>query len=193
MTSVMPDQIYSSLVHRALDFAAIKHVPQHRKHPTQRIPYISHPACVGYLLAKAGYGEEVVAAGVLHDVIEDCGVTQEDLARMFTPLIASLVAQVSEPAKRMSWEDRKSAYFAKLEAAPPEALAIAAADHLHNIKSLLIAAQADLSAISMFKVDIGRKMEYEKRCADLFRERLGGPLADEFTASIVEFESFHVR
>ena len=57
------------LIEKAIEFAAYAHRDQTRK--GTKIPYISHPYAVGMILLKAGCNEEVVAAGILHDTLED--------------------------------------------------------------------------------------------------------------------------
>ena len=64
---------------------------------------MTHPVEVACLLHEAGYPDEVVAAGVLHDVLEDTEVTRADLERRFGERVADLVAAVSEDP---SIEDR---------------------------------------------------------------------------------------
>jgi (p)ppGpp synthase/HD superfamily hydrolase len=51
------------------------------------IPYITHPLIVGLILARAGAGEEVVIAGILHDTIEDSTPKKESYARALSHLI----------------------------------------------------------------------------------------------------------
>lgn len=182
----MSVKVYSSLLHHALEFAAIKHQGQFRKNPEVKIPYISHVACVGLMLARAGYDDEVIAAGILHDVIEDCGVTSRELAEKFSPRVARLVEQVSEPSKTSPWEVRKSAYRQKLETADKEAITIAATDHLHNLQSLKEAYLADASVVDMFKTDMREKMDHENQCLEIFQRRLGDALARECETAVAE-------
>ncbi|MHB8830702.1 MAG: HD domain-containing protein [Patescibacteria group bacterium] len=182
----MSDQLYRHLTDKAMEFAAIKHQGQWRKHPTEKIPYIEHPAMVGLMLAQAGYDDEVVAAGILHDVVEDCGVTLEELADKFSPRVARLVDQVSEPSKVLTWDERKQAYREKLAGAEVEALAIADVDHLHNLKNLVAVYAVDHSAAKMFKASLEKKMEHERLCAEIFRKRLGGVLSNEFDEALSE-------
>ncbi|HWI66334.1 MAG TPA: HD domain-containing protein, partial [Symbiobacteriaceae bacterium] len=61
------------MIDRAIQFAVLAHGGQKRK--GTETPYIVHPVGVAMLLAQAGCRPEVVAAGLLHDTIEDCGVT----------------------------------------------------------------------------------------------------------------------
>lgn len=179
--------LYPHLVVRALELAALWHHGQWRKHPAEQIPYVSHPAAVGYLLLRAGEDEETVAAGVLHDVIEDCGVSKEELAAATTPRVADLVAAVSEP-KELPYEERKTVYRNVLAAAPREALAIAAADHVHNLHSVLRAAQTSEDVWGMFSADRDVKMAHERKTHELIAERLDGPLVDAYTAALRDVE-----
>lgn len=60
-------------------------------------PYIVHPVDVAYRIARAGAGRALIASGLLHDVIEDCGVTYFDLANLFGRRVAELVCKVTKP------------------------------------------------------------------------------------------------
>lgn len=120
---------------KAVKFAEEKHKDQFRK-TDPSVPYVYHPISVGFILLKAGFDDEVVVAGILHDVIEDAGVTIDELRSVFGEKVASLVEGVSED-KRDSWEKRKEDYLNKIISSSPEVKAIAAADKLHNIYSLI--------------------------------------------------------
>ena len=61
------------LIHEAIEFAAVKHKNQVRKGTDT--PYIVHPMEVMYILAENGCDETVIAAGLLHDTVEDAGAT----------------------------------------------------------------------------------------------------------------------
>ncbi len=95
------------LIARALDFAARKHVDQRRKGEAEE-PYINHLAEVANLLAEATGGEDavLVAAGLLHDTIEDVGVTHAELAQAFGPEVADLVREVTDD-KSLPKQERK--------------------------------------------------------------------------------------
>lgn len=186
----MTASVYSPLIHQAMEFAAAKHDSQWRKHPHKNIPYISHPASVAIWLTRAGYDEEVVAAGILHDVIEDCHVSSDELSTAFGERVAYLVRQVSEQDREVPWEDRKRAYRQVLELAKPEAVAIAAADHLHNIRSLIDGLEADSRMGRSFKVSMEQRFEHERACLDIVSRRLPGPLADELADAVADFAVF---
>lgn len=72
---------YHQTMH-ALEFARIKHSGQFRKtlDPAARVPYIYHPLCMACQALSLGLGDEVIAAALLHDVLEDGeGLTAADL------------------------------------------------------------------------------------------------------------------
>lgn len=95
------------LIARALDFAARKHVRQRRKGIDQE-PYVNHLAEVARLLAEATDGDDanLVAAGLLHDTIEDQGVKHEELAEAFGRDVADLVMEVTDD-KSLEKDERK--------------------------------------------------------------------------------------
>lgn len=123
------------VIDKALQISGRAHQRQFRKGTD--IPYITHPVAVGMLLLKAGYRDEVVAAGILHDTVEDTDLTIEDIRREFGPVIAEIVAGCSEPEKTLSWEDRKEHTIEFLKTASEDIRAVACADKLHNIRSII--------------------------------------------------------
>ncbi|MCH6269109.1 HD domain-containing protein [Bacillus sp. FJAT-50051] len=86
---------------------------------------------------KAGYRDEVVAAGILHDTDEDTDYKLKDIKHDFGEEIAEIVAGCSEPDKSLSWEDRKEHTIEFLKNASSDIRAVACADKLHNIRSII--------------------------------------------------------
>ncbi|HLH81569.1 MAG TPA: bifunctional (p)ppGpp synthetase/guanosine-3',5'-bis(diphosphate) 3'-pyrophosphohydrolase [Chthonomonas sp.] len=81
------------LVRRAYAFAAEKHCGQTRSDGS---PYITHPLAVTAILAELEMDETTLAAALLHDVIEDCGVPLEEIQSRFGPAVAQLVDGVTK-------------------------------------------------------------------------------------------------
>jgi (p)ppGpp synthase/HD superfamily hydrolase len=104
------------------------------------VPYIVHPVGVMLLLIQAGeHDAELLAAALLHDTLEDAGVSEDTLRAQFGPRVASIVAGASEPYSRDElWETRKEHTIAFLRTAPREVQLVAAADKLHNLTSMVI-------------------------------------------------------
>ncbi|MHB8874640.1 MAG: HD domain-containing protein [Myxococcaceae bacterium] len=139
------------LLKSALDWACVWHRAQLRKYPGVEVPYASHVAGVAAVLARHGFPEPVVAAGALHDTLEDCGVTFEELCRRFGEEVATLVRHVSEEDRTLSWEQRKGAYLEHFKAKPWPAQAISLADKIDNFLSILLCAREHGDPWAMFK------------------------------------------
>lgn len=123
------------LIEKALQIASRAHEGQYRKQTD--IPYIAHPVAVGMLLLRAGYEAELVAAGILHDTVEDTAVTIEMIEQEFGPKIAEIVSGCSEPDKSLPWKERKEHTIQFLRTAPEEIRVVVCADKLHNIRSII--------------------------------------------------------
>lgn len=122
------------IINQAIQFAAIKHADQLRK--STAIPYISHPFAVAMLLQEAGHRAEVVAAGMLHDTLEDTSATAEEVSSLFGTEVLRLVEAASEPNKSLRWEERKRHTMSLLAQRADDELAIIIADKLHNLQSI---------------------------------------------------------
>jgi (p)ppGpp synthase/HD superfamily hydrolase len=123
------------VVEKALQLAGQAHDGQYRK--GTKIPYITHPVAVGIILMKAGYHEDLIAAGILHDTVEDTIITLGDIEKEFGSKIASIVDGCSEPDKSLTWEERKEHTIEYLKTAPSDIRVVACADKLHNVRSIL--------------------------------------------------------
>jgi (p)ppGpp synthase/HD superfamily hydrolase len=118
----------------ALEFAADRHTGQRRD--ADRAPFILHPLEVAQLLRNRDYPDEVIAAGVLHDVIEDAGVGRSELEQRFGPRVADLVSAVTEPSAEGSYRERKTRLREAVADADPDAIAIYAADKVAKLREL---------------------------------------------------------
>lgn len=124
----------SRLIEKAMKFAAIKHEGQMRK--GTNIPYIIHPFGVALILQKAKQRDEVIAAGLLHDTLEDTSTTEAELSEHFGEEVLRLVQAASEPDKSLSWEERKQHTILSLPHRSNEEIALIVADKLHNLRSI---------------------------------------------------------
>ena len=134
--------MYSPVIERAIQFAFRAHEGQERK-GQPGVPYITHPVHVGILLARYGFADVICAAGVLHDVVEDCDVSLSELAGDFGAEVAGYVDEVSED-KSLPWAQRKRATIESVAGMSEGARAVTAADKLHNLSD--IAVQEDVKA-----------------------------------------------
>jgi (p)ppGpp synthase/HD superfamily hydrolase len=131
----------SDLVDDAIELAARAHRGQTRK--GSRVPYLVHPLAVAEALIGWDARDELVAAGILHDTVEDTPVTLADLAARFGAEVAGLVAAVTEPDKARPWEARKEHTLAALGAASLEVVQLACADKLDNLRATRAGLEAE--------------------------------------------------
>jgi (p)ppGpp synthase/HD superfamily hydrolase len=118
----------------AIDYARECHAAQKRE--VDDAPFILHPLEVAMLLHGRGYDDDVVAAGALHDVVENTNATVDDLRARFGSRVASLVAAVSDPPGIDDYRARKAALREQIAQSSPEAQAIYAADKLAKAREL---------------------------------------------------------
>src|SRR3989344_1465579 len=133
--------IYTLLIQKAVSFATKVHeLDIKKKRKGKDIPYITHPITVGLILTRVTKDENIIAAGILHDTIEDCepygSVTKEMLAREFNSKVATMVDDVTEQDKTLPWMERKMAALEHIKTMPHDSVLVKSADVLHNLSEL---------------------------------------------------------
>ncbi len=128
----------ADLLQRAYEFAAEKHAPQRRMTGE---PYIDHPIAVAGILAELGMDDVSIAAGLLHDVPEDCGVSYEEMTERFGAEVAHLVEGVTKLKKIefSSKQEKQAENLRKLflaMAGDVRVIIIKLCDRLHNMRTL---------------------------------------------------------
>ncbi|RLL42069.1 bifunctional (p)ppGpp synthetase/guanosine-3',5'-bis(diphosphate) 3'-pyrophosphohydrolase [Oceanobacillus piezotolerans] len=118
---------------KAKAFAIKAHFGQTRKN--SNAPYITHPIRVAERLQQAGFRDELVSAGYLHDVAEDTPYTLEDIKKEFGPEVARIVAAHTED-KSKSWQERKQHTINTIKEADKEIKYLIIADKLDNLLGL---------------------------------------------------------
>lgn len=134
--------IYTVKIQKAIKFSAKTHNHyQQQKRKGKEIPYITHPLTVGIILSLAGASEEVIMAGILHDVIEDSvlekKVTADMLVERFGSKVADLVLSVTEQDKSAPWEERKKQALEHIKHFSHDSLLVKSADVISNMTELL--------------------------------------------------------
>ena len=120
------------MIRKAAVFAAEAHRGAVRK--GGNIPYITHPLDTALIVSSLTEDEELIAAAVLHDTIEDAGVTLEELEKEFGHRVAALVAEETED-KSKSWRERKQATIDRLAHAGRDEKILALGDKLSNLRN----------------------------------------------------------
>lgn len=131
---------YNDVVEQAVEFALKAHRDEKRK--SNGIPYILHPIEVAAISSRLTTEREVMAAALLHDTVEDAGVTKEQLLKKFGPRVAELVMAETEDKHRemsaaASWKMRKEESIKDLRATTDVGVkAMWLSDKLSNLRSL---------------------------------------------------------
>jgi (p)ppGpp synthase/HD superfamily hydrolase len=126
----------SPLTREALAFADQRHAGQTRD--IDDLPFVTHPVEVACLLHEGGYPDEVVAAGVLHDVIEDTDAELSDLDARFGSRVAELVKAVTDDPSIEDDGDRRAALRRQVAEAGECAAVIFAADKVSKARELRV-------------------------------------------------------
>jgi len=183
---------YSDRINHALAFAAKHHDRQVRK--GTRLPYLTHPANVAIILTRYGRDEDIVIAGILHDVIEDCvrenytrAMLEQRIGDKFGMTVLDTVLAVThrtvdDGGTDLSSDERKDDYLERLIGASEAARWVCAADKLHNAGTIVADLQRTIDPMTVWgRFNAGRdgtvrwyRRVYERLC------ELG------FTAAIME-------
>lgn len=168
---------------RAKEFAEEAHKGQTRK--SSNVPYITHPIRVAERLERAGFSDELICAGYLHDVVEDTPYEMEDIEEAFGQKVAGLVAAHTED-KSKSWQERKQHTIDTIENAGKEVKYLIVADKLDNLLGL----EKDLARLGdavwqHFNAGFDKQKWYNQSIAANMYDELGG---DEVPDYFREYE-----
>ena len=124
------------LAQTAVRFARARHAGQRRE--IDHAAFIFHPLEVGCLLRDDGQPDEIIAAGLLHDVLEKSATSSAELRRRFGPHIAQLVESVSDDPALGDFKARKRELRGRVEHAHPDTRAVFAADKIAKVRELAL-------------------------------------------------------
>lgn len=175
-----------TLIEKAIRMSVSAHAGQMRKDGP---PYIIHPVAVSLMLARHGFAEAVIAAALVHDVLEDAPVTADEMRDELGEEVLALVKAVSYD-KALSWEDARVAYVEAVRTAPEGAKAISIADKIHNAESLLMAYEKEGKSIwSHFNRSRDKKLWFEEEMLKMMRESWQHPLVEEYAALVEKLKA----
>ncbi|HZQ70488.1 MAG TPA: HD domain-containing protein [Terriglobales bacterium] len=137
--TAMPPTSLGERFEQAWQFAARNHAGQPRK--GTQVPYIAHLMSVAALVLEAGGDEELAIAGLLHDVVEDCGGKPmlERVRQNFGDRVAGIVDGCTDTYEhpKPEWTKRKQDYLEHLRSADADVRLVSTADKLHNARAIL--------------------------------------------------------
>lgn len=145
-----------NLIKKAYDVAKKKHEGQFRKSGD---PYIQHPVEVAYILATLHAGPDTIAAGLLHDVLEDTDMSKEEMAATFNKDVAEIVDGVTKISKLkyMTKEKALAHNHEKLLLAMAKdirVIIVKIADRLHNMRTIQFHSEEKQKRIAQETLDL---------------------------------------
>jgi (p)ppGpp synthase/HD superfamily hydrolase len=147
----------------ALAWARELHSDQTRE--VDHAPFILHPLEVAALLSGRGLDDEVVAAGLLHDVVEDTDATVDGVRERFGDRVAAIVAAVTEDPSIAEYETRKRELRDRVAATGTDAHSVYAADKV--VKARELRAQAAHSPRLLNEPELQRRLDHYKSSLEM--------------------------
>lgn len=175
-------------LHKAIYQAAVLHNGQTRK--ADGAPYIIHPYAVAWILANYTDNEDIIIAGLLHDVLEDVkGYRVEDMQRDFGEQVTRIVKEVSEDKDpnieqddKATWQMRKEKYLANLANDSYEALMVCCADKIYNLTSMLEVYKIQGEKMwQKFNAPIDKQLWFYQEILKILQTKLNNPIVQELS------------
>jgi (p)ppGpp synthase/HD superfamily hydrolase len=177
----------SNLLEKAVRIAAVAHKNQMRKEAD--VLYITHLIQVALILAKHGFSDTTIAAGLVHDTVEDTDVTLDQLRSELGKEVADIVAAVTND-DTLSWEEKKKKYIETVRAGSVEVKAVATADKIHNAESLIRAhAEQGTALWAHFNAGREKKLWFEEAMLAMLQETWQHPLVSEYALLVANMKA----
>ncbi len=169
----------------ALKFASSAHREQTRKGTT--IPYITHLMAVASIVGENGGDEELMIAALLHDSMEDQGISHDEIKKHFGERVAGVVEACSDSFTKPKppWRERKEKHIAHLRKANSDVRLVSAADKIHNANSILSDFRKEgVTVWKRFNAGPKEILWYYESVVEALRDGWYHPLIDELAETV---------
>ncbi len=167
-----------NLIEKAVTVAIEAHWYQKRK--GDDLPYIIHPLMVALKLIRHNFPDKVIAAALTHDVLEDTDYPEARLREELGDDVLNIVKTVTND-QSLPWEEKKKKYVASVRKGSEAAKAVAVADKIHNLESLLLAYEEQGPALwKRFNRGKDKKIWFEKAVLQMLKDTWRHPLIEEY-------------
>jgi len=186
--------MYSYRIEQALRAATILHKDQVRKGSIP-MPYVSHLFAVALIVIDYTDNEDVVVAALLHDTLEDTDYTAKELQEDFGGKVREIVESLSEPPTErdtnQTWLEQKKQYAKQLKKASADALLIAAADKIHNMRAIVEEYFDDHNRfMAEFRGSLEDRVLMYQEISTLLNRQLKSDILHEFNHVFEEYKNF---
>lgn len=172
----------NSLLEKAIRIALIAHKNQRRK--TEPIPFVTHPIMVALTLAKHGFTDVVIAAALVHDVLEDTTYSEKKLGKELGKEVLLIVKAVTKD-QTLSGKKQHAKYIETIMKGPEGAKALVCADKIHNLETLLVVSHMRGSEPwTHFDTSRETRALFEKDLLTMLRKNWKHRLLDEYSRLI---------
>ena len=168
----------NNIIERAARISVLVHKDQVRKGDGS--PYLAHPFMVALKLAKYNFSDTVIAAALVHDVLEDTDFPEDRLREDVGEEVFEIIKAVTNDDS-LSWEEKKKKYVETVRNGSEGAKAVSLADKIHNLECLFIA-YADQGPKLWEKFNRGKekKLWFENEVLKMLKETWEHPMIDEY-------------
>lgn len=131
----MNNPLETTFFDKAVKFAVEAHQGTERR--GKGYPYIIHPMEAASIVSTITNDQELLAAAILHDTVEDTEVTFEQISEQFGNRVAELVQHETAPSdESLTWREKKTAQLNQLANAPFDSKVVALGDKLSNMRGI---------------------------------------------------------
>ncbi len=186
--------MYSYRVEQAIRAAAVLHKDQLRK-GSMPFPYVTHLVATAFTLLDYTDDEDVIVAALLHDTIEDTDYSLEELQEDFGGRVREIVEALTEPkssaGNKITWREKKNLYAKQLKRGPKEAVLVAAADKMHNFRTMVEDYRDSTERfVKDFGANFDERLEVYQNIANVINSRLSGSILAEFNHVFEQYKDF---
>lgn len=183
---------YSYRIEQAIRASAILHKDQVRKGEVP-YPYVTHTFAVAMITADYTDNEDVIVAALLHDTLEDTDYTRDELREDFGGTVLTLVESVTrqDTNTKEDWIEAKKRYIKQLKNASPDALIVAAADKIHNMRSMVESYyEKEEELLADFGGSLEERIFTYQEISNVLNRNLNNAILTEFNHVFEEFKQF---
>ena len=177
----------SKIIQKALTKAIELHENQTRK-GSDNVPYVVHPVEMAIILSRFTNDEDLIAAALLHDTLEDCEYSKEELIKDFNESIYKFVEMLTEDKLIEDYWERKTKALEKVKGSRT-GLAMKAIDATVNMKdTLALIREKGESAWDLFHCTKEMRMNYLKLLLQTAKESLMPDLLADYITAFKDLE-----